>query len=957
MIKMKSILFILFISFSITQDHFVLEIDETGESTLFLFEDSITTLGLGDEIGIFANSLLVGAGVWNGEDLPIIAIHEIDLSDFGGPVLPGASSNDSLEIKIWSSFSDIEYIVSPIFSFGEGAFNGLLTVITTLDCTGEIDECGVCLGPGNVFECGCYNIPDEECDCNGNILDCSNVCGGDAIIDECGVCEGDNSSCLDCLGIPNGSAILDECGVCDGDNSSCLDCLGIPNGNAVEDECGICEGDNSSCSDCLGIPNGNAIVDNCGICNGNNTTCNNPEAVLSFYDMGGVVLTNISYENLLSEVCLENVILSNPNAVSLETASESCINPSENIGVLPIYMKSTQPVSGFQFNIIGLTIIEAFGGSAEDAGFIVSTSESVVVGFSFSGSTIEPSGDFYGCMDQSACNYNMNATVSDDSCQYPDEGFDCEGNCLDDDCAGECGGDAILDECGICEGPGAIYECGCFDIPDGDCDCDNNIFDCEGICGGPAELDCMDVCNGTAILDECGICEGPGATFECDDGTFVCVEDWCDDDDGGGGSGGGGGDSECLENEVEDCFGNCGPASWLGDGYCDESMVDFNCLALAYDMGDCEIDFTNHVMPLIIANCTGYCHSGASNYQGGLNLETYAGLMDGGNSGPAVIPYYPDYSLIIQKLNGDAPGAQMPDQASPLPDNYINTIYYWIEQGAIGSDDNGWEDACVGEDEIEDCNGECVDDNLLGDGNCDDGEDGEANFNCAQYIFDNTDCPVGVLEFGSYEYNNTNNSGTIEILMNCEFPVSNFEIGISGVEISDVYGGTSGELDFDISYTISSFSGSIQNEFIPPNSGLLATIVFDSIDENLTEICFDNSLITTSAGYQYEAVLGDCISIEMLGDYAQPNDFLINNIFPNPFNPMTTISYSIPNSQVISINIYTLKGEKIQTLLNEFKTPGNYNINWDASGFASGVYILQLQGENSSVTQKLTLSK
>ena len=39
----------------------------------------------------------------------------------------------------------------------------------------------------------------------------------------------------------------------------------------------------------------------------------------------------------------------------------------------------------------------------------------------------------------------------------------------------------------------------------------------------------------------------------------------------------------------------------------------------------------------------------------------------------------------------------MPDQASPLPDNYINTIYYWIEQGAFGSDDDGWEDACVEE--------------------------------------------------------------------------------------------------------------------------------------------------------------------------------------------------------------------------------------------------------------------
>ena len=95
----------------------------------------------------------------------------------------------------------------------------------------------------------------------------------------------------------------------------------------------------------------------------------------------------------------------------------------------------------------------------------------------------------------------------------------------------------------------------------------------------------------------------------------------------------------------------------------------------------------------------------------------------------------------------------------------------------------------------------------------------------------------------------------------------------------------------------------------------------------------------------------------MLGDYIQPNNFSINKIFPNPFNPITTISYSIPTSQFVSINIYNLKGEKIQTLLNQFKTPGNYNINWDASGFASGVYILQLQGKNSSITQKLTLSK
>ena len=42
-----------------------------------------------------------------------------------------------------------------------------------------------------------------------------------------------------------------------------------------------------------------------------------------------------------------------------------------------------------------------------------------------------------------------------------------------------------LDECGVCNGPGAIYECGCADIPEGDCDCDGNqLDDAVGVCGG-----------------------------------------------------------------------------------------------------------------------------------------------------------------------------------------------------------------------------------------------------------------------------------------------------------------------------------------------------------------------------------------------------------------------------------------------------------------------------------------
>ena len=45
------------------------------------------------------------------------------------------------------------------------------------------------------------------------------------------------------------------------------------------------------------------------------------------------------------------------------------------------------------------------------------------------------------------------------------------------------------DACGVCGGPGAIYECGCLDIPEGDCDCDGNQLDALGVCGGDCAAD------------------------------------------------------------------------------------------------------------------------------------------------------------------------------------------------------------------------------------------------------------------------------------------------------------------------------------------------------------------------------------------------------------------------------------------------------------------------------------
>ena len=81
-----------------------------------------------------------------------------------------------------------------------------------------------------------------------------------------------------------------------------------------------------------------------------------------------------------------------------------------------------------------------------------------------------------------------------------------DGICDDvDDCVG------AVDACGICNGPGAVYTCGCAPIIEGDCDCDGNQLDALGECGGPCEADadmdgiCDDIDGCVGELDACGI--------------------------------------------------------------------------------------------------------------------------------------------------------------------------------------------------------------------------------------------------------------------------------------------------------------------------------------------------------------------------------------------------------------------------------------------------------------------
>ncbi|MCK9210632.1 MAG: T9SS type A sorting domain-containing protein [Ignavibacteriaceae bacterium] len=88
-----------------------------------------------------------------------------------------------------------------------------------------------------------------------------------------------------------------------------------------------------------------------------------------------------------------------------------------------------------------------------------------------------------------------------------------------------------------------------------------------------------------------------------------------------------------------------------------------------------------------------------------------------------------------------------------------------------------------------------------------------------------------------------------------------------------------------------------------------------------------------------------------------PHDYTLYQNYPNPFNPSTEIKYAIPLESKVKIDIYSILGELVKTLVNDFQTAGNYSVAFDASRFASGIYFYRLTANSTIITKKMLLIK
>jgi hypothetical protein len=102
---------------------------------------------------------------------------------------------------------------------------------------------------------------------------------------------------------------------------------------------------------------------------------------------------------------------------------------------------------------------------------------------------------------------------------------------------------------------------------------------------------------------------------------------------------------------------------------------------------------------------------------------------------------------------------------------------------------------------------------------------------------------------------------------------------------------------------------------------------------------------------------GDAMGLESGSLATAPNEFAVSGFYPNPFNPTTTLSFSLPDAELVHLTVYDMAGRTVATLINGWRAAGTHDVTFDASNVASGVYIYTMTAGNYKATGKMLLVK
>jgi hypothetical protein len=138
---------------------------------------------------------------------------------------------------------------------------------------------------------------------------------------------------------------------------------------------------------------------------------------------------------------------------------------------------------------------------------------------------------------------------------------------------------------------------------------------------------------------------------------------------------------------------------------------------------------------------------------------------------------------------------------------------------------------------------------------------------------------------------------------------------------------------------------------------------WDDISESWVSVAAtvdeENNIVTFSSPDVSNIIVLSALKVTAVEDEvtAMPTEFTLSQNYPNPFNPSTTIAFTLNNNAQVSLTIYNVVGEKVATLISEYKNAGAYSVNFNASNLSSGVYFYELKADAIRLVKKMSLLK
>ena len=148
--------------------------------------------------------------------------------------------------------------------------------------------------------------------------------------------------------------------------------------------------------------------------------------------------------------------------------------------------------------------------------------------------------------------------------------------------------------------------------------------------------------------------------------------------------------------------------------------------------------------------------------------------------------------------------------------------------------------------------------------------------------------------------------------------------------------------------------------------GIYIMMVYSNIEkgEDLTFKYYDSlndEIISYTENIEFtsDMIIGDGFNTFGLSREVTPlpTKFSLDRAYPNPFNPVTTLSFAIPVDGDVSIEVYNLQGREVSTLISGYMDAGYHSVVWDANSHSSGVYFVKMVAGEYVNTQKLMLVK